>query len=214
MISDAHKTIIAVIAIKFATSFTSDWGVISLYIFSYFHHYGSPIEMKPSTNSLMLIFVVVPVVLTFIISTKIAAKVGHVNLVRISAICYTVFPLISIIDFNFFTFLICNMIAPSVFFTSSFVPTFTCIYSYYEKNKSLATAIVIGSFSLGAVLWNLFVTLAINPDNIIPDVATNDPNLNFFPKEVIDRVPLIVHLVYAISGAIFILGSLVIKYNE
>lgn len=172
MISDAYKTMIAVILIKFATSFTNDWGVISIYIFSYFHYKGAPFNMDASTNSIMLILTVIPVVIAFIISTKIATKIGYVKLVKISALGYMCFPLLTFIHFDFITFFLFNMLAPCVFFTFSFVPTFSCLYSHFGNGKSLATAVVIGSFSIGAVVWNLIVTLAINPDNLIPDVAT------------------------------------------
>lgn len=149
--------------VKFASGFTGDWGVISLYILSYFHYYGAPIEIKASTNSLLMIILVIPVILCLFISTKIASKIGHALLIRICAISYLVIPLLSFFKFNFVMFILCNMIGPCCSFTLSLIPLFYCMYSYYGKSKNLATALVIGSFSIGAIVWNLVSTLSINP---------------------------------------------------
>lgn len=39
----AQKTLLGIMIIKFATGFTGDWGVISLYILSYYFFKGAPI---------------------------------------------------------------------------------------------------------------------------------------------------------------------------
>lgn len=43
MLSEAQKTILGIMIVKFATGFTGDWGVISLYILSFYHYYGAPV---------------------------------------------------------------------------------------------------------------------------------------------------------------------------
>jgi hypothetical protein len=49
------------------------------------------------------------------------------------------------------------------------------MYSYHNQNKNLVTAMLFGSFSLGAIAWNFIGTLFINPDNIIPNVPSTEP---------------------------------------
>lgn len=163
MLSSATKTIIGVMIVQFASGFTGDWGVISLYILSYYHYYGAPVEIKSSTNSLLMIILVIPVIFCLFISTKVANKIGYVQLIRICAISYLIIPLFSYFNFSFIMFVLCNMLGPCCSFTLSLIPLFNCMYSYYDKNKNLATAFVIGSFSIGAIVWNLAATLSINP---------------------------------------------------
>lgn len=170
MISDAYKTMIGVLMIKTSTSFMSDWGAFSLYIFSYFHYKGAPFAMDTTTNSILLIVTIIPIVVAFIFAAKIANKVGYSNFIKICALGYTLFPLLTFIDFNFFVFFMFSMLIPSIFFVFSFVSTLSCIYSHFGNVKSLMTAIIFGSYSIGAVIWNLIVTLAINPDNIVPNI--------------------------------------------
>ena len=204
MISDAYKTMIGVVLINLGTSFFGDWGAFSLYVFSYFHYKGAPFAMNSTTNSIILVVTIIPIIIAFILSNKIALKVGYTKLIKISALGYALSPLVTFIHFNFFIFFLFMMLIPSIFFIFSFVSTFSCIYSHFGKGKSLATAILLGSFSIGAMTWNLIVTLAINPENKTPNVPTDNPNFSYFSEEVAMRVPTIYHLIYSFSGAIFI----------
>ncbi len=171
-LTQAQKSLIGIMIIKFATGFTSDWGVISLYVLSYYHFRGAPLEIKSSTNSLLMILLVIPVTICLIIATKVSLYFGHERLIRFCAIAYLILPLLSFLSFRFEIFVFCNLLAPCSAFALSLVPIFHCLYSHYGNNKSLATGAVICSFGLGAIVWNLVSTLAINPENIIPDIPT------------------------------------------
>lgn len=56
------------------------------------------------------------------------------------------------------------------------------MYSHFGQSKSMATGAAIFSFGIGSVIWNLIITMAVNPENIIPDIKTSDPNMSFFPQ--------------------------------
>lgn len=148
-----------------------------------------------------------------ILSAKIGNKIGHVKIIKISAFIFIVAPLFSFFSFHFVMFTIFNLILPCSAFAMALVPLFTCMYSYYSQNKSVATAMSIGSFSIGAIVWNIAITLSINPDNIIPEIRTEDPNLNFFMKDIADKVPKSMNYAYLGSGILFLVGSLLINYN-
>jgi MFS family permease len=200
--------------IKFASGFVSDWGVISLYIFSYYHYTDSTITINSSTNSFAMIILVIPVILCLFISTTIANKIGYLLLIRICAIIYFIFPLVSFFNFSLVVFVICLMIAPTCAFTLSLIPLFNCLYSYYGTNKNLVTGLVIGSFSLGAIIWNLIATILINPDNLIPNVQSHDSKLMLFPKEVADRVPRSSNIIYFISGVLVVVGAFLVNKDK
>jgi MFS family permease len=200
--------------IKFASGFVSDWGVISLYIFSYFHYNDKSIVINSSTNSIAMIILVIPVILCLFFSTTIANKIGYLKLIRICAFVYFIFPIVSFFNFNLIVFVICLMIAPTCAFTLSLIPLFNCLYSYYGTNKNLVTGLVIGSFSLGAIIWNLIATILINPDNLIPNVRSKDPSLSFFPQEVADRVPRSSNIIYFISGILVLIGAFLVNKND
>jgi MFS family permease len=199
--------------IKFASGFVSDWGVISLYIFSYYHYHDSPITIGPSTNSLAMIILVIPVIICLFISTKIANKIGYIKLIRICACIYFIFPLVSFFNFHLIVFVLCLMIAPTCSFTLSLIPLFNCLYSYYGNNKNLVTGLVIGSFSLGAIIWNLISTILINPDNLIPNIPSTSSSLYFFPEEVADRVPKSSTFIYFLSGILVMAGAFLVNKN-
>lgn len=163
---------------------------------------------------MLMIILVIPVTICLIISTKLANWVGYVKLIRLCGIGYLVLPLFSFINFNFVIFILCNLIAPACTFTLSLIPMFNCMYSHYGKNKSLATGLVICSFSVGAIVWNIVATMAINPDNTVPDVDTDDPHLKFFPQEITQRVPRTMNYVYLISGLMFFGAIWLISKNQ
>ena len=87
------------------------------------------------------------------------------------------------------------------------------MYSHYVENKSLATGAAICSFGLGAIVWNLVATFAINPENTVPDIETDDPSLNYFPEDIANRVPRTINFIYLASGIMFILAAQLITSN-
>ena len=133
---------------------------------------------------------VIPVAVCLAISIKVAHCVGFVKLIRYCAVVYLLVPLLMFIDFNFVMFLVCDVVIAASVYALTLPPLFHCLYSHCSEYKSMATGIVIGSFSLGAIFWNIVITLVINPDNTIPDIDSGDPNLTFFPQEISSRVPL------------------------
>lgn len=184
-----------------------------MYVLSYYHFRGAPLEIKASTNSLIMIILVIPCTLCLIISTKIAHLVGYARLIRWCAIAYLVLPLFSFFNFSFELFIFCNLIAPCSAFSLSLVPIFHCLYSHYAEHKSLATGAAICSFGLGAIVWNLIATFAINPENVVPDIETGDPNLNFFPEDIANRMPRALNYIFLTSGIMFFLASQLITSN-
>lgn len=110
-----------------------------------------------------MIILVIPVTICLIIATKVSHYVGNARLIRFCALAYLILPLISFLSFRFEIFIIFSLLAPCSAFALSLVPIFHCLYSHYGNNKSLATGAAICSFGLGAIVWNLVATLAINP---------------------------------------------------
>lgn len=95
----------------------------------------------------------------------------------------------------------------------SLPPLFHCMYSHYADKKSLATGVAICSFGFGAIFWNALMTMLVNPDNIVPDIESGDPNLNFFTNEISNRVPRATNIMYLGSGILYFLGSLLVTNN-
>lgn len=213
-VSAQFKAILGIVMMNFAAGFTADWGVICPYILSYYYFNGAPVEIKSQTSSLLMILLVGPVALCLIFSAKICSYYGHVNVIRVSAVVFLFAPLGTFLSFDFVTFALCNLILPCSAFAMSLVPMFACMYSYAGKNKSLVTALAIGSLSIGAICWNLGVTIAINPENIIPDIETDDPNLLFFTQDISQRVPKAINFSYLLTGIFYVLGSLMVSYNS
>lgn len=72
---DAWQTIVGVCCIKIATGVLSCWGSINLYILSYFYHEGMHVEKK--TNSMIILFTIVPMSFIVLLATKISQKYGY-----------------------------------------------------------------------------------------------------------------------------------------
>lgn len=106
-----------------------------------------------------------------------------------------------------------SILIPLSGFALSFIPIFHCMYSHFGQSKSMATGAAIFSFGMGSVIWNLIITMAVNPENIIPDIKTADPNLSFFPQEIADKIPRTLNYVYLINGILFVIASFLITKN-
>lgn len=77
MLTPRMQTMIGVMMIFFSAGFIGDWGIYSIYILSYYHFHGAPLEIKASTNSIMMILLIIPVTFCLIYATKIAARIGY-----------------------------------------------------------------------------------------------------------------------------------------
>lgn len=130
----------------------------------------------------MMGILTIPVGISLIIATKVAARFGYEKCIRICAIQFLLVPLICFYDFSFVVFGVFSLLIPLSGFALSLIPIFHCMYSHFGNSKSKATGGAIFSFGIGSIFWNMFITLAINPDNTIPDIKTPDPNFSFFPQ--------------------------------
>lgn len=72
---EALSTLIGVILIKVSTGVLSVWGSLNIYILSYFH--GNGVTISPQTNSIIVLFVIVPMSVIILWATKIANKIGY-----------------------------------------------------------------------------------------------------------------------------------------
>jgi hypothetical protein len=129
-----------------------------------------------------MIILVIPVTICLVIAAKVGSMIGYARSIRIFAYVYFLTPLLSFFNFHFVTFMLCNLLLPCSAFSLAIVPIFHCMYSHFGHSKSLATGAVICSFGIGAIVWNLVATITINPENVVPDIQTPDPSLNFFPQ--------------------------------
>lgn len=182
MLTPKIQTMIGVMMVLFAAGFVGDWGIYSIYILSYYHFHGAPLEIKASTNSLMMFLLIIPVSFCLIYATKIAGRIGYEKCIRICAIQFLLIPLACFFSYSFVMFMLFSILIPLSGLALSFIPIFHCMYSHFGQSKSMATGAAIFSFGIGSVIWNLIITMAVNPENIIPDIKTSDPNLSFFPQ--------------------------------
>lgn len=164
------RTMIGVMLIFFGIGFLGDWGIYSIYVLSYYHFHGAPVQIKASTNSLMMGILTIPVGVCLIIATKVAARFGYERCIRVCAIQFLLVPLICFFNFSFVVFMIFGLLIPLSGFALSLIPMFHCMYSHFGQSKSMATGAAIFSFGIGSIFWNFIITMAINPDNTIPDI--------------------------------------------
>ena len=72
---DQKRTLLGVVLVKLATGVISCWGSINLYIMSYFYFQGY--EITKSTNSLMILFMIIPMSFLTLLATKLSDKFGY-----------------------------------------------------------------------------------------------------------------------------------------
>ena len=107
----------------------------------------------------------IPMAVFTLLSNYMSIKVGEANLVRISALLWLISTLILFIWLNYVTFLIFVAFIPASICGLVIVPSYKCLYSYFETHKSKMAGVVIGSMSLGVVFWSVLSSALSNPEN-------------------------------------------------
>lgn len=68
-------------------------------------------------------------------------------------------------SFTLITFSIFCVFIPACTFAISSIPVINCLWTQFSEVKHKATAIAVFSFGLGAIIWNYFFTMKVNPNN-------------------------------------------------
>lgn len=74
-------------------------------------------------------------------------------------------PLINILTFSIFTFVVFSIIIPGTMFAISSIPILNCMWTQFPEAKNKITAVLVVAFGVGSILWNLLFMHMINPLN-------------------------------------------------
>ena len=86
-----------------------------------------------------------------------------------------------------------------------------CCMEYFPNNKGLISGIIMGSYGLGSFIFNIVATKIVNPNGENATIKTNDPNLNLFPSEVANRVPMLLRILCMIWVGLVLLSACLIS---
>ena len=92
-------TLVGACIVKFSTSVITTWGNINLYILSHFYHQGK--EISETTNPVILLITVFPMILATLVATRLCSKYGYENVIKACAFVFLLSPLISALFFKF-----------------------------------------------------------------------------------------------------------------
>ena len=159
----ALMTFIGTALIKFAGGIIGIWGTINIYFFSYLKHNGT--DITPTTNSFILLCVVVPSAFAMLSSTTLSRKFGYKAVIKICAIVFSTVPWVLHIKLTTLTLSICYLLIPISCITIASVPVLNCLWSQFPQHLNKVSGIAVLFFALGAIVFNLLFTFLANPEN-------------------------------------------------
>ena len=206
-LSDAKKTLIGVVLIKLSTGIISTWGSINLYLLSYFHQQGE--SVSSSTNSLLLLGIVVPTSLIILIAPAISNRIGYELTIKLCGWIFLVSPQLLIMKTTVLTTWIFGLLIPCSCFAVSTIPLFNCMWTQFPQHRNKVTSVAVTCFSLGGILWNTLFTILVNPNNL--KTTIEEEGMQFFSEDVSNLVIPVFRGLFVISGIMFVTGSYYIK---
>lgn len=196
--------------VKFATGIIGIWGTINLYFISYLRNHGS--EVSNRTNSMLMLFIVVPTAFLVLLATRFAACLGYKLIIRVCAFLFTFVPFLLNIELNFVTLGAFFLFVPMTCFAISSIPIINCLWSMFPKDLNKVSGFAILFFSLGMIVWNLVFLQIVNPDN--QPAVIDEQKQAYFTEEISDRVVVAVNWIFGIAGIFYIWGSFLISKRE
>ena len=86
------------------------------------------------------------------------------------------------------------------------------MWSQFPNIKNKITAIVVVSFGIGNLVWNLLFMHLVNPEN--KEMSVKGKDLYYFDKSVTKNVESTSQIGFFLSGIIFVIGAVSIRKKE
>ena len=160
---NAIKTFIGMALIKFAAGIMGTWGTINIYFFSFLKHHGQ--QINKTTNSVVLLCVVIPTAFTVLIANTLSKKFGYKLVIRICSLVCTISPFMINFRLTLSTLSLFILLIPVCCFTISSVPILNCLWSHYPNHLNKVSGAAVFFFAIGNIIYNIIFTLIINPHN-------------------------------------------------
>jgi len=190
-----------------AAGITTIWGSTNVYYLSYFHEQDPTIDA--STNSIILISVVIPLSIILVLSNKICEQLGTIKTIQLCSIIFFISQFAIYINFSLITFVIFTLIVPVSCITVAIIPTLNLIWSHFSSIKSICTAVNLVFLGLGTILWNISFIALVNPNN---EEAVIDSSQNpLFSSNVSRKIERATKIIIFICSLIFIGGAYLMK---
>lgn len=158
-----NRSLAGALIYQFAASIIFSWGSTSVYFLSYLQYYYHDVDS--STNSIILLSTVVPMIIVSLLTESILNRLGPVKTIKICSILYLISPLMTIIKLNIYTLVLFYAIIPGSLITLTSISSYHCIWSHFPKSTNKVTALSIVVGSIGTSFWIFLFTHTINPDN-------------------------------------------------
>ena len=94
-------------------------------------------------------------------------------------------------------------------------PAIICSWEWFPDNKGQVSGLIVGAYGLGAFIFSFVTTAIVNPDNkspVIPMDGTGTTD-KLFPKEVADRVPVMLRVCLACWAALCFAAICLVSRN-
>ena len=182
------------------------WGVINIYVTSYYRLYSDPSLKSSLTAGLFPIFLLF-VGLTFFFSLKLAKKIGLKLACFIESLWMAIGVLLSSFMPDFWSFMFFFGI---IYGLSSGLLYLLPIYigsMHFPSKKGLVTGIIVAGNGMATLLSGQMSQKIINPNNEKP-ISTDDGK--YFEGEIADQVSIFLKYLALYLAVLGILGSLLI----
>ena len=208
--SQALKTFIGTSLIKFASGIIGIWGTINIYFFSYIKNHGT--QISSTTNSIILLCVVIPSAFAMLASTTLSRIFGYQFIIKLCGLIFALSPWVINISLNQITLAISYLLIPISCISIASVPVLNCLWSQFPSHLNKVSGATVLFFSLGAITFNIIFTFVANPNNERAEIQ--DDGQAFFSREISDNVIRAANYVMFICGVCYFSGTFLVSRRQ
>ena len=165
MIQEADRsallTLLGTALIKFASGIIGIWGTVNIYFFSFLKNQGT--DISPTTNSKILLCIVIPSAFAMLASTTLSRIFGYKLLIKLCGFIFAIVPWIININLSTISLAVCYLLIPVSCISIASVPVLNCLWSQFPKHLNKVSGAAVLFFALGTIIFNLLFTFLVNP---------------------------------------------------
>ena len=186
------------------------WGVINIYVTSYYRLHGEPSLNTSLTSGLFPIFLLF-VGLTFFFGVKLAEKIGIKLACLIESLWMSMAVLLSSFMPDFWSFMFFFAIVYGFGSGLLYLVPIYVASKHFPDKKGLVTGIIVAGNGIATLMASQMSQTIINPDNKKP-ISMEDGK--YFMGDIAEQVPVFLKYLALYFGVLSVLGSVLIMPKD
>ncbi|CAG9328311.1 unnamed protein product [Blepharisma stoltei] len=189
------------------------WGVIGIYLASYYYSKDSSIDESDMYLAFTLSYILEP--LCFIVASYLCEIIGCKFTAYIGTILGCIILFASSFTTNPYLFSILYGLAEAIISGMIDMPVIWACWPYFPNKTGLVTSIGFSGYSLGPTIFGLIWTMMVNPNNKSPHSKHNgNSSSSYFGHEVYNKVPATIRWICLIYLIMQLAGTSMITSHD